>query len=57
MVACSWLLTIELRGAATGVGSAFGSVGVLLIAGFSGSGVFCLVGAVAGFHIAIKSFQ
>jgi hypothetical protein len=56
-VACSWLLTIEVRGAATGVGSAFGSVGVLLIAGFSGSGVFCLVGAVAGFHIAIKSFQ
>src|SRR6185312_5720085 len=64
MVACSWLLTTALRGAAAGVGS-LENVGVVLITGFSGSGVvvglfvlgfgFGLV-VLAGFHIQVIPF-
>src|SRR5689334_4234700 len=64
IVACSWLLTTALRGAAAGVGS-LEKVGVVLITGFSGSGVVVVgfgfglalwLGELAGFHIAENSF-
>src|SRR6185437_17170092 len=42
MVACSWLLTTALRGAAAGVGS-LGNAGVVLITGFSASGLVVMV--------------
>src|SRR5437764_553631 len=53
MVACSWLLSTALRGAATGVGSLGIVLVVVVITGFSGSmlGLTLGVGGLAGFHI------
>src|SRR6516162_5328916 len=58
MVACSWLLIMALRGAATGAGSLDNGLLVVLITGFSGSGAACFglglglrLGELAGFHI------